>query len=72
MASPSHIYLELLRRGMREHWDLSELDLRVVIGTLTEDGWEVDESSRRLRKGELSGQVNGRDEPNQQSLGVVT
>ncbi len=72
MASPSHIYLELLRRGMREHWDLSELDLQVVIGTLTEDGWEVDESSRRLRKGELSGQVNGRDEPNQQSLGVVT
>jgi 16S rRNA G966 N2-methylase RsmD len=49
-TSPSHIYLELLRRGMREHWDLSELDLRVVTRTLMADGWEIDESSSRLRK----------------------
>jgi hypothetical protein len=49
-ASPSHIYLELLRRGMREHWDLSGLDLRVVTETLLADGWEVDEGSSRLKK----------------------
>jgi hypothetical protein len=50
LSSPSHIYLELLRRGMREHWDLSELDLRVVTRTLMADGWEVDEGSSRLKK----------------------
>jgi 16S rRNA G966 N2-methylase RsmD len=49
LSSPSHIYLELLRRGMREHWDLSELDLRVVTQTLLADGWEVDESTSLLR-----------------------
>jgi len=50
MTSPSHIYLELLRRGMREHWDLSELDLRLITQTLIADGWEIDEGSGRLRK----------------------
>jgi 16S rRNA G966 N2-methylase RsmD len=50
LSSPSHIYLELLRRGMREHWDLSELDLRVVTQTLVADGWEVDETSGQLRR----------------------
>jgi len=54
LSSPSHIYLELLRRGMREHWDLSELDLRVITRTLMADGWEVDESTGRLRKGPRS------------------
>lgn len=49
MTSPSHIYLELLRRGMREHWDLSELDLRLVTQTLLSDGWRVDESTGFLR-----------------------
>lgn len=49
MSSPSHIYLELLRRGMREHWDLSGVDLRVVTRTLLADGWEIDESSGLLR-----------------------
>jgi 16S rRNA G966 N2-methylase RsmD len=50
LSSPSHIYLELLRQGMREHWDLSELDLRVVTQTLVTDGWAVDESTGRLRQ----------------------
>jgi 16S rRNA G966 N2-methylase RsmD len=49
-SSPSHIYLELLRRGIRAHWDLSGLDLRVVTRTLQADGWEVDESTGLLRK----------------------
>jgi hypothetical protein len=63
LTSPSHIYLELLRRGMREHWDLSELDLRVVTQTLISDGWEIDEGSGRLRrlKAVLSSWVTGRD-----------
>ena len=50
LSSPSHIYLELLRQGMREHWDLSELDLRVITRTLMADGWDIDESTGRLRK----------------------
>lgn len=50
VASPSHIYLELLRRGMREHWDLSELDLRVITKTLNTNGWEIDESTSLLRR----------------------
>jgi 16S rRNA G966 N2-methylase RsmD len=50
MASPSHIYLELLRCGVREHWDLSELDLRLITQTLVADGWEIDEGSGRLRR----------------------
>ena len=50
LSSPSHIYLELLRRGMREHWDLSAVDLKVVTQTLLADGWQVDESTGRLRK----------------------
>ena len=47
--SPSHIYLELLRQGIREHWDLSELDLRLITQTLLSDGWLVDESTGFLR-----------------------
>jgi 16S rRNA G966 N2-methylase RsmD len=53
-TSPSHIYLELLRRGMREHWDLSALDLRVVTHTLIADGWQVEESTGRLCKDALA------------------
>lgn len=66
LSSPSHIYLELLRLGMREHWDLSELDLRVVTETLTADGWEVDEGTGRIIRA-----VHGAQERKQQSLGVV-
>lgn len=49
-ASPSHLYLELLRRGFREGWDLSKLDLRTVTSTLLAQGWEVDEQTGRLRR----------------------
>jgi 16S rRNA G966 N2-methylase RsmD len=48
--TPSHIYLELLRHGMREHWDLAELDLRAVTGALVADGWEIDDSTGRLTR----------------------
>lgn len=40
-STPSHLYLELLRHGIREGWHLGELDLRTVINTLIEDGWEI-------------------------------
>ncbi len=50
LSSPSHIYLELLRRGMRDHWDLSTLDLRTVTQTLISDGWEIDESTGTLKR----------------------
>jgi len=46
--TPSHIYLELLRHGMRNHWDLSELDLRIVTAALTGEGWEIEDSTGRL------------------------
>jgi 16S rRNA G966 N2-methylase RsmD len=41
-STPSHLYLELLRHGMREGWHLGELDLRTVTGTLIEDGWDIE------------------------------
>ena len=41
-STPSHLYLELLRHGMREGWHLGELDLRAVTGTLIEDGWDIE------------------------------
>jgi hypothetical protein len=47
--SPSHLYLELLRRGIAEGWDLSTLDLRGVTQALRELDWEIDAASGRLR-----------------------
>jgi hypothetical protein len=46
--TPSHLYLELLRRGFREHWDLSRLNLSAVTDALLTDGWDVDSKSGRL------------------------
>jgi 16S rRNA G966 N2-methylase RsmD/ssDNA-binding Zn-finger/Zn-ribbon topoisomerase 1 len=40
--SPSHVYLELLRAGLRNGWNLSGLHLRAVTTTLLEDGWRLD------------------------------
>lgn len=47
-ATPSHLYLELLRCGIREGWRLDELDLRTVTGSLIRDGWTIDPKSGRL------------------------
>lgn len=49
-ASPSHLYLELLRRGFRESWDLSKLDLRTVTSTLLTLGYAIDSKTGRLRR----------------------
>jgi len=49
-ATPSHLYLELLRHGMRSRWDLSRLDLRLVTTALLQQGWSIDDRSGRLRR----------------------
>lgn len=49
-TSPSHLYLELLRRGFRDGWRLGELDLRAVTSTLLDDGWQVDPKSGSLSR----------------------
>ncbi|MEA3078186.1 MAG: hypothetical protein QOF60_3094 [Actinomycetota bacterium] len=41
-TTPSHLYLELLRTGFREGWDLSTLDLSVVTRTLSDEGWAIE------------------------------
>jgi len=49
-ATPSHLYLELLRHGMQNHWDLSQLDLKLVTTALRTHGWDIDERSGRLQR----------------------
>jgi hypothetical protein len=46
--SPSHLYLELLRHGLRENWDLSGLHLSWVTKTIQREGWSVESSSGKL------------------------
>jgi adenine-specific DNA methylase len=46
--SPSHLYLELLRHGLRSGWDLSGLDLRAITATVQRMGWQVDAGSGKL------------------------
>ncbi len=48
--SPSHLYLELLRHGLRHGWSLSGVDLRSITSTVQEAGWEVDPASGRLAR----------------------
>lgn len=48
--SPSHLYLELLRHGLRHDWALSDLDLRLVTNRLAETGWVVTASSGQLSR----------------------
>jgi 16S rRNA G966 N2-methylase RsmD len=53
-ATPSHLYLELLRTGIREGWELDKLDLRDVTAALIADGWDIDSKTGRLSKGDTS------------------
>lgn len=48
--TPSHLYLELLRHGIRHRWDLSQLDLRLVTNGLVERGWTVDPQTGHLAR----------------------
>jgi len=41
-ASPSELYVFLLRTGLRSNWDLSLLDLRMVTTTLLDAGYSID------------------------------
>ena len=43
--SPSHLYLELLRHGIAEGWELSGIDLRLVTDALRSQGWTIDPAS---------------------------
>lgn len=51
-ATPSHLYLELLRTGIRDGWELDKLDLRDVTAALIADGWDIDPKSGRLSRGD--------------------
>jgi hypothetical protein len=53
-ATPSHLYLELLRTGIREGWDLDELDLRDVSAALVADNWDIDSKTGKLSKASAS------------------
>lgn len=48
--SPSHLYLELLRHGLREHWALSDVDLRLVTDRLIQNGLMLDSATGQLRR----------------------
>lgn len=48
--SPSHLYLELLRHGLRNEWALSDLDLRVVTRHLIDAGLVLDPSTGSLSR----------------------
>lgn len=47
-ATPSHVYLELLRSALNQGWDLSDLDLSFVTSSLLAEGWELDEKTGKL------------------------
>ncbi|MGA6154751.1 DNA methyltransferase [Stenotrophomonas sp. NPDC087984] len=41
-ASPSHLYLELLRRALWEGWSVADLNLQTATAALLDDGWSID------------------------------
>ena len=47
--NPSRLYLELIREGMRRHWDLAELDLGYVTDALVHRGVEIDQRTGRFK-----------------------
>jgi hypothetical protein len=46
--SPSHLYLELLRHGLREAWDLSGIHLRTVTETVRDAGLQINAGTGRF------------------------
>lgn len=40
-ASPSNLYLELLRAAVRRNWRMDYMNLRTVTTTLADDGWDI-------------------------------
>ncbi len=53
-ASPSHLYLELLRQAVQHRWRLDDVNLRTVTETLLADGWTVESKTGRLHSGSPS------------------
>jgi 16S rRNA G966 N2-methylase RsmD len=48
-ATPSHLYLELLRHGFRNSWDLGGLDLRQVSAIVAVQGFSIDAKTGHLK-----------------------
>lgn len=48
--TPSHLYLELLRHGLRKDWDLSAIDYAVVTETLAAQGVKIDRGTAKLMR----------------------
>ncbi len=46
--SPSHLYVGLLRHGLRHGWDLGAVDLRDITAALLAEGYEVQSKTGRL------------------------
>ena len=46
--TPSHVYLELLKEGLRRSWDLSAIDYATVTETLLGLGYEIDARTAKL------------------------
>lgn len=46
--SPSHLYLELLRHGLRAGWELSAVDLRTVTAAVQAMGWRIHPGSGKF------------------------
>ena len=58
--SPSHLYLEILRKGIENSWRLDDIDLRDVTSSLTDSGWDVDAKSGTLSKPSAAGQTSSK------------
>jgi 16S rRNA G966 N2-methylase RsmD len=52
--SPSHLYLELLRHGIRAGWELSAVDLRTVTPTVQAMGWQIHSGSGKFARSEVA------------------
>jgi 16S rRNA G966 N2-methylase RsmD len=52
--TPSHLYLETLRTGIRNGWDLGQLDLGLMTNTLLSAGLSVDGKTARVCNGEVA------------------
>ncbi len=46
--NPSHLYLELLRHGIRAGWELSAVDLQAVTATVQAMGWKIHSGSGKF------------------------
>ncbi|MGH9459786.1 MAG: DNA methyltransferase [Vicinamibacteria bacterium] len=50
VATPSHVYIGVVRRYIERHWDLEPLHLEDILAALEKRGLEVDAATGRLRR----------------------